>query len=115
MITFHPDPWVVIKNIKKVEHLTTMKDRMDLVENLGIDIWIILNFTKELSECTPESFLEDILCQLPIDALIYGYDFRFGHREQEMDNSSKNTEVIVLMQLKLNRSVIMTRKSAARA
>ncbi len=80
MITFHPDPWVVIKNIKKVEHLTTMKDRMDLVEGLGIDVWIILNFTRELSECTPELFLEGILCQLPIDALIFGYDFRFGYR-----------------------------------
>lgn len=80
MITFHPDPWVVIKNIKKVEHLMTMKDRMELAERLGIDVWIILNFTKELSECSPQSFLDDILCQLPIDALIYGYDFRFGHR-----------------------------------
>jgi riboflavin kinase / FMN adenylyltransferase len=80
MITFHPDPWVVIKNIKKVEHLTTMKDRMDFVESLGIDVWIILNFTKELSECSPQMFLEDILCKLPIDALIFGYDFRFGHR-----------------------------------
>lgn len=80
MITFHPDPWVVIKNIKKVEHLTTMKDRMDLVESFGIDVWIILNFTKELSECSPQLFLDNILCQLPIDALIYGYDFRFGHR-----------------------------------
>jgi riboflavin kinase / FMN adenylyltransferase len=80
MITFHPDPWVVIKNIKKVEHLTTMKDRMDIVESLGIDVWIILNFTKELSECSPQLFLDNILCQLPIDALIFGYDFRFGHR-----------------------------------
>lgn len=80
MITFHPDPWVVIKNIKKVEHLTTMKDRMDFVESLGIDVWIILNFTKELSECSPQLFLDNILCKLPIDALIFGYDFRFGHR-----------------------------------
>lgn len=82
MITFHPDPWVVIKNIKKVEHLTTMKDRMEIVEKLGIDVWIILNFTKELSECDPKQFLDDILCTLPIDALIFGYDFRFGFRGQ---------------------------------
>lgn len=80
MITFHPDPWVVIKNIKKVEHLTTMKDRMDIVERLGIDIWIILNFTKDLSECEPQRFLDDILCKMPIEALIFGYDFRFGYR-----------------------------------
>jgi riboflavin kinase/FMN adenylyltransferase len=119
MITFHPDPWVVIKNIKKVEHLTTMKDRMDLVESFGIDVWIILNFTKELSECSPQLFLDNILCQLPIDALIYGYDFRFGHRGSGdgrflRDEGSRCFESFEIEQISdLNEKISSTRISEA--
>jgi len=80
MITFHPDPWVVIKNIDRIQHLTTIQDRIELVEKSGIDYWIVINFTQEVAAYPAESFIENVLCKLPIQVLVYGFDFRFGFR-----------------------------------
>ncbi|HBS91257.1 MAG TPA: bifunctional riboflavin kinase/FMN adenylyltransferase [Erysipelotrichaceae bacterium] len=82
MITFHPDPWVVLKDMKHVQHLTTLKDRQDIVEAMGIDVFIVINFTKSLAAMSKEDFFETILCQLNLEVLVYGFDFRFGYMGQ---------------------------------
>ena len=37
MITFDPDPWVVIKGMQHVRHISTMRQRMNLAVKLGMD------------------------------------------------------------------------------
>ncbi|NLA77925.1 MAG: riboflavin biosynthesis protein RibF [Erysipelothrix sp.] len=80
MISFHPDPWVVLKNQSNVTHLTTLSDRVELARAAGIDYWIIIQFTKALSQLTPQAFVDEILCALPLTTLVVGFDFRFGHK-----------------------------------
>ena len=80
MISFHPDPWVVLKNQSHVTHLTTLSDRVELAKQAGIDYWIIIQFTKALSELSPQSFVDDILGGLPLTTLVVGFDFHFGYK-----------------------------------
>ncbi len=80
MISFHPDPWVVVKNQSNVTHLTTLSDRKELAQAAGIDYWIIIQFTKELSVLSPKQFVDEMLCELPLTTLVVGFDFRFGHK-----------------------------------
>ncbi len=80
MISFHPDPWVVLKKQQHVTHLTTLADRVKLAEAAGIDYWIVIQFSKELSELTPQQFVDEMLCQLPLTTLVIGFDYRFGHK-----------------------------------
>ncbi len=80
LITFDPDPWVTIKNIlpSELEHLTTMKQKNNLFIEYGIKNIYYLDFTREMSELSPEEFVKQVLGQLNLKALICGYDFHFG-------------------------------------
>lgn len=80
IISFHPDPWVVLKNQSHVTHLTTLSDRARLAQQANIDYWIIIQFTHELSKLTPKEFVDEMLCHLPLTTLVVGFDFRFGNK-----------------------------------
>jgi riboflavin kinase/FMN adenylyltransferase len=80
MISFHPDPWTIVKKSSNITHLTTLADRIELAALAGIDYWIIIQFTKELSELSPKDFVNKMLCNLPLTTLVAGFDFRFGYK-----------------------------------
>lgn len=82
LITFDPDPWAVLKDLQDIDHLTTMAERIELGAKLGIEKWIILEFTKELAALTPEAFLNQILIPLNLHTLVCGFDYHYGCRGQ---------------------------------
>lgn len=80
LITFDPDPWQVLKNIDDIDHLTTMEERIKIGASLGIEKWIILEFTKELASLSPDAFLNEILIPMNIQTLVCGFDYHYGCR-----------------------------------
>lgn len=80
IITFNPDPWVVLKGMKEEEitHISTLHDRQKWAEKLGFDYFIELNFTKEMACLDPQIFISSILEPLHIQHLVCGFDFHFG-------------------------------------
>ena len=63
--------------------LRTEQDRTELLEALGIDIYISLPFTDELAHMSAEDFVSEILVgKLGMRAIVIGDDFRFGHERQ---------------------------------
>lgn len=78
LITFDPDPWVTLKGLDNVKHLTTMKQRINLAVHHGIRNIIILKFTKEMANLSFEDFSEKILGQCNIKNLVCGFDFKYG-------------------------------------
>ncbi|MEG0077704.1 bifunctional riboflavin kinase/FAD synthetase [Anaerorhabdus sp.] len=89
LITFSPDPWVTIKGLKDVQHLTTEKRRIELAEKLGIDRVIVLDFTKPMSELTPTDFIQQVLVPCHLQALICGFDFHYGFKGEGSADSLK--------------------------
>ena len=77
-ITFDPDPWVVLKNAKNIPHLTSVKERIRLIENTGIEVLYLVRFTKELADLSPAEFIEKILVPLNIRHLVCGFDYSYG-------------------------------------
>ncbi len=82
IITFEPDPWVVIKGIKDVKHISTMRQRINMSIKFGMHNIVLLEFTKEMCELSPQDFLDRILGTLNIKALVCGFDFHFGYHGQ---------------------------------
>lgn len=80
LITFEPDPWVIIKQVQDVQHLTTMKQRQKLAEKAGIDHFIILDFTKEMSGLSETEFVNLLKRNLDVKAMICGFDFHYGYK-----------------------------------
>lgn len=80
LITFEPDPWVVLKGIKDVCHITPMSHRMEIGESLGIKKWIILDFDRRMAQISVEQFHEDILKRLQVKHLVCGQDFHYASK-----------------------------------
>lgn len=83
LITFDPDPVSVIRDLEEEKkHLYRMEDRILLGEQLGLDYWFILEFTKEVSQLSPKDFVNRILKPLQVKHVACGQNFRFGYKGQ---------------------------------
>lgn len=81
-ITFKNAPSEVLHPEKRIENLCNLKQKIEMIEQLGIDSLFLLEFTKEFSRQSPGEFLT----KLPISHLILGHDARFGKdREGDRD------------------------------
>ena len=78
VITFDPHPRIALGN--KVELLTTLERRLELLEEAGVAAVIVASFTPELQQLTPEEFAEHYLRAIGVEAVVAGEDFRFGVR-----------------------------------
>lgn len=80
LITFDPDPVVIVKNLDFRKHLTPLQRKIDIAMQIGIDVVVVLNMTKEMSMLDPKDFVDSILVALNVKYLVCGYDFRFGFK-----------------------------------
>lgn len=80
IITFHPHPRKVVASGQRAIHLlTTIKERIELLEKNGIDHLVIVPFTAAFSQQTPEEYIEHFLMEkFHPHTIIIGYDHRFG-------------------------------------
>lgn len=78
VVTFVPHPLVILKNEKSFL-LNSYKERRDLLEEIGVEHLVELDFTRDLSTLVPEDFLnKHIFMKDNIDFFFLGYDFAFG-------------------------------------
>jgi riboflavin kinase/FMN adenylyltransferase len=80
VITFDPHPRVVLGN--RVELITTLERRLELLGEIGAESTLVAGFTPELMRLAPEEFAESYLRAIGADVVIAGDDFRFGARRQ---------------------------------
>jgi riboflavin kinase / FMN adenylyltransferase len=78
VITFDPHPRIALGN--KVDLLTTLERRLELLEHAGVAAVVVASFTPELQQLTPEEFAERFLRSTGVGAVVAGEDFRFGVR-----------------------------------
>lgn len=79
LMTFHPHPLTMLRPDMCIGLITPIHVKKRLIEEAGIDVMLVLPFTGEFRQVTPESFVRDLLVgKLGIKGLIVGYDFKFG-------------------------------------
>lgn len=80
IFTFDPHPRkIVAPGENSLRLLTTLEEKIALLEQSGIDHLIIYPFTKEFSQLTYEEFVERVLVnQIHVKFLVVGYDHKFG-------------------------------------
>jgi riboflavin kinase/FMN adenylyltransferase len=76
IVTFDPHPRRVLGY--EVELVTTLERRIELIEDLGPDELIVLEFTQELSRLEPEAFVREVLEPLGAQVVVASEGFRFG-------------------------------------
>ncbi len=93
VITFWPHPRIVLSKGKTdLKLLSTIEEKTYLLEKQGIDRLLILPFTEEFSQLSPEAFIQKIYRQgVGTQKLVIGYDHRFGkNREGGFDYLTEN-------------------------
>ena len=79
LLTFFPHPRLIISNDSEIKMLNTMAEKSILLEQKGVQNFIIHPFDKLFSELSPREFVEKVLIkQLNIQKIIIGYDHKFG-------------------------------------
>lgn len=91
LITFDPDPWVTLKGVKNVKHITTMRERLNKAVEFGIQNIIVLDFTYDFSQLSPEDFVNQILSKIDIKGLVCGFDFHYGAKGAGNSETLKQT------------------------
>jgi riboflavin kinase / FMN adenylyltransferase len=77
--TFDPHPVEVLAPERKPPLITPLKEKLKLIEEMGIDVVIVAAFSKEYARQTPEEFVQGTLYdQIQIRQLFVGHDFTFG-------------------------------------
>jgi len=76
VVTFWPHPRLVLGN--RVELLSTLDRRLELLDDAGMDEALVVDFTPELARREPDAFAESILRQIGARAIAVGENFRFG-------------------------------------
>ncbi|SEW54637.1 bifunctional riboflavin kinase/FAD synthetase [Chitinophaga arvensicola] len=84
IITFDPHPReVLLPSPNNIRLLTTLPEKIALLERAGIDHLVVVPFTKAFSEMPARSYLEDFLvARFKPHTIIIGYDHRFGHNRE---------------------------------
>jgi riboflavin kinase/FMN adenylyltransferase len=81
VLTFDPHPLSVVAPARAPHLMTTPARRAQLMSAEGIEQILILPFTRELAQVSPEDFVRRIVAgRLAARAVLVGDNFRFGHR-----------------------------------
>jgi riboflavin kinase/FMN adenylyltransferase len=78
VITFDPHPRIALGN--KVELLTTLARRLELIGEEGVETALVATFDAKLQRLAPEEFAERYLRAIGAEVVVAGEDFRFGVR-----------------------------------
>jgi riboflavin kinase/FMN adenylyltransferase len=76
VVTFWPHPRLVLGN--RVDLLSTLERRIELLEEAGVDEVLVVEFTPELAAREPAEFAESVLRQIGAKVIVVGESFRFG-------------------------------------
>jgi len=77
VVTFHPHPRAALSG-NRVELLSTLQRRLELLEDLGMRDVLVVEFTRELATLTPEEFARAYLAAIGAEVVVCGSGFRFG-------------------------------------
>lgn len=83
LITFEPHPRLVLfPDDNNLVLLSTMDEKISLLEKAGIDHLIIIPFTKEFSRISSYEWINMLVDKLRLHTLVIGYDHHFGRNRE---------------------------------
>tara|TARA_B110000285_G_C15141751_1_gene631253 strand:- start:6750 stop:7682 length:933 start_codon:yes stop_codon:yes gene_type:complete len=92
LLTFDPHPRKVLLNDQGLKLIHTVKEKINILEKLGLDHLVIYPFTKEFSKFSAKTYIDELLVKkLGTHTLVIGYDHHFGNdREGNIDLLKKH-------------------------
>jgi riboflavin kinase/FMN adenylyltransferase len=78
LLTFEPHPRCVLDPANCPQSITTLQEKLALIEAAGIEHAIVLRFDRELASLSPQEFVDRLATMMELRSWVIGYDFAFG-------------------------------------
>ena len=78
LITFEPHPRCVLDPANCPSSITTLREKLAIIEAAGVEHAIVLRFDRELSSLSPQEFIDRLTAVMDLKAWVIGFDFAFG-------------------------------------
>lgn len=87
VVTFDRHPTALFHPEAHPAQITSLTQRIDLIQKAGVDTNLVLPFTHELAALSPRDFVMTVVVEaLHAQVVLVGQDFRFGwHAEGDVD------------------------------
>lgn len=84
VLTFWPHPRMVVsQDSQSLKLLSTVDEKIELLEKQGVNHLLIVPFTREFSELSSEEYVQKILIEtIGTKKLVIGYDHHFGRNRE---------------------------------
>jgi riboflavin kinase/FMN adenylyltransferase len=114
LVTFHPHPKQVLSSSEnpRIELLTPLDEKIQILEKFGLPVVLIIPFTKEFSKMAYQEFVKDVLLEkLKMKKMVIGYDHAFGRNREGHANQLRqlgmtyNFEVTVMEPHKVDQEI----------
>jgi len=76
VVTFDPHPRTALGN--RVDLLMSLERRLELLDGLGVDAALVVEFTLDVARLEPQAFADEFLRPIGAETVVAGEDFRFG-------------------------------------
>lgn len=85
-------------------HLTSPEERLQQLENLGVDYLYLVDFTSQFARNTAEQFFTKYISRLKAKTVIAGFDYHFGSDRRSAEDLEKLFEgqVIIVPSVNFN-------------
>ncbi len=114
VMTFHPHPSVVLKQLKKREdYLTPIEEKARLIKKLGVDELFIVKFDELFSKLSPQEFVDTYLIKQEVKHVVAGFDFTYGrmakgNMETIVEESRNMFDITVIPKLEYENEKVST-------
>ena len=78
LITFEPHPRCVLDPANCPQSITTLSEKLALLERAGVEHAVVLRFDRELAALSPQDFIDRLSAVMDIRRWVIGFDFAFG-------------------------------------
>lgn len=79
VMTFHPHPKAVLGKLEQdIDHITPLHEKVRRIQEQGVDILYIVDFTPEFANLTPQEFVDQYIIGLNIVHVSAGFDYTYG-------------------------------------
>ena len=80
IFTFDNNLHTVLGNKYQDGSLTPLEDKLEIFENMGVDICYILKFNRDIAHLSYVEFEKEVLSKINIEKVVCGTDFRYGFK-----------------------------------
>jgi riboflavin kinase / FMN adenylyltransferase len=82
LMTFEPHPRCVLDPANCPQSVTSLQEKLALVESLGIEHAIVMRFDRALASLSPQEFIDLLAPAMDVRRWVVGFDFAFGRERR---------------------------------